>query len=247
MIQNHLVKLSLSSLLLFSASFSVSALTLQRGTETHLTGTLGDVQVNYVDDTATLTGYLDSTGLVTGVNPGIPEKRVQYDLLNNAGNGSIFTFRVDYTPGTTVIGASDPQGFYESDGTDQNYWGGEAYTTLFDSGFGVYSYNVANGGEWEIDYQSDHVTWTQLGNGFFADTATGLTEFGFNTTFALSFAPDTTLGLMPAVVTGNLVTGAPVSASGMVLSAVPAIPVPAAVWLFGSGLLGLIGVARRKV
>lgn len=27
---------------------------------------------------------------------------------------------------------------------------------------------------------------------------------------------------------------------------VPSIPVPAAVWLFGSGLLGLIGIARRK-
>ena len=27
---------------------------------------------------------------------------------------------------------------------------------------------------------------------------------------------------------------------------VPAIPVPAAVWLFGSGLLGLVGVARRR-
>jgi hypothetical protein len=29
-------------------------------------------------------------------------------------------------------------------------------------------------------------------------------------------------------------------------SVVPAIPVPAAVWLFGSGLLGLVGVARRR-
>lgn len=27
---------------------------------------------------------------------------------------------------------------------------------------------------------------------------------------------------------------------------VPAVPVPAAVWLFGSGLIGLVGVARRK-
>ena len=26
----------------------------------------------------------------------------------------------------------------------------------------------------------------------------------------------------------------------------PVVPVPAAVWLFGSGLIGLIGVARRK-
>jgi hypothetical protein len=27
---------------------------------------------------------------------------------------------------------------------------------------------------------------------------------------------------------------------------IPAVPVPAAVWLFGSGLLGLVGIARRK-
>ena len=30
------------------------------------------------------------------------------------------------------------------------------------------------------------------------------------------------------------------------LSGVSAVPVPTAVWLFGSGLLGLIGVARRR-
>ena len=27
---------------------------------------------------------------------------------------------------------------------------------------------------------------------------------------------------------------------------IPAVPVPAAVWLFGSGLIGLVGIARRK-
>jgi len=31
------------------------------------------------------------------------------------------------------------------------------------------------------------------------------------------------------------------------LTTTPAVPIPAAVWLFGSGLLGLIGIARRKV
>lgn len=31
-----------------------------------------------------------------------------------------------------------------------------------------------------------------------------------------------------------------------VITAVSAVPVPAAVWLFGSGLLGFIGIARRK-
>jgi hypothetical protein len=34
--------------------------------------------------------------------------------------------------------------------------------------------------------------------------------------------------------------------TGEIEIAPPAVPVPAAVWLFGSGLLGLVGVARRK-
>jgi hypothetical protein len=28
--------------------------------------------------------------------------------------------------------------------------------------------------------------------------------------------------------------------------AMPAVPVPAAIWLFGSGLIGLVGIARRR-
>jgi len=247
MTQNQRLKSGLAPLLLLLATSSANSasLTLTRGTETHLNGTLGDVQTNYVADSVSLTGYLDSTGLVTGATP-IPAKRIQYDLLNNAGNGSIFTFRVDYTPGATVLGALDPQGYFESNGTQQTFWGGLAYTTLFDAGFGTYNYNVLNAGEWSIDYQADYVSWTQLGNGFFNDTATGATNHGFNPTFALYFAPDTTFGLMPAEVTGNDVTGLAVTSAGRVLSAAPAVPVPAAVWLFGSGLLGLVGVARRR-
>jgi len=241
--QNPMIKIIATSMLLTTASMSVQALTLLRGTETHLTGTLGDVQVNYVADNPFLTGYLDTSGLVTGVDP-IPVTRVQYDVLNNPGNGTIFTFTVDYAPGTTVIGASDPTGFYDGVGTDFNYWGGVAYATLFDAGFGTYTYNGSFNSEWSIDYQADHITWTQLGNGFTQDTATGLTEFGFNPTFDILFDRGTILGLMPADVTGFLATGAPVDSTGMVLSAV--IPVPAAVWLFGSGLIGLIGIARRK-
>ena len=244
MIQNQLLKTSLSSVLLFSASFSANSITLMRGTATNLTGTLGDVQVNYVDDTASLTGYLGPGGAVINPAVPIPVKRVQYDLLNNLGNGSIFSFRVDYALGTSVIGALDPQGFYQGDGTQQTYWGGKAYSTLFDNGFGVYDYNIANSGEWTIDYQADHVTWNHIGNGFFADTATGLTNFGFNPTFSLDFAPDTILGLRSAEVMGRDATGAPVFSDGMVLSSV--VPVPAAVWLFGSGLIGLVGMARYK-
>ena len=33
---------------------------------------------------------------------------------------------------------------------------------------------------------------------------------------------------------------------GRITSAISSVPIPAAVWLFGSGLLGLVGVVRRK-
>ena len=48
----------------------------------------------------------------------------------------------------------------------------------------------------------------------------------------------------------NVLVLAPAGGSGyfdsIAASQVPAVPVPAAVWLFGSGLLGLVGVARRR-
>jgi len=36
------------------------------------------------------------------------------------------------------------------------------------------------------------------------------------------------------------------SGNSMTVTSISAVPVPAAVWLFGSGLIGLIGIARRK-
>lgn len=45
----------------------------------------------------------------------------------------------------------------------------------------------------------------------------------------------------------GFIGGDPFDTTSVIVSVTPsAVPVPAAVWLFGSGLLGLIGVARRK-
>lgn len=218
------------------------ALSLTRGTPATLTGTLGNVEVNYVSDNPTLTGYLGPSGIVTGVN--IPETRIQYDLLNMAGNGNILSYTVNYALGTSVLGAMEAVGYFDGSGGSHS-WNGTAYTTLFDKGFGIYNYNqVQFGSLWTIDYQSDHVTWNTTGNNFPADAASGFTNFGFNPTFTLDFAAGTLLGLQPANVTGMQVTGAPASANGMVLSAV--VPIPAAVWLFGSGLMGLLVIAKRR-
>ncbi len=52
-----------------------------------------------------------------------------------------------------------------------------------------------------------------------------------------------------ASLTADYVTVSSLSKVGVMddLSFTSAVPVPAAVWLFGSGLIGLIGIARRKI
>ena len=59
----------------------------------------------------------------------------------------------------------------------------------------------------------------------------------------LSLEPFSTLGITPGAYEWTWGTGA--STDSFKLN-VGAAPIPAAAWLFGSGLLGLIGVARRK-
>jgi hypothetical protein len=56
-------------------------------------------------------------------------------------------------------------------------------------------------------------------------------------------------GAIASKTTNVLELTASLSASGLTLtgsSAPPPVPLPPAVWLLGSGLLGLAGVARRK-
>jgi len=60
-----------------------------------------------------------------------------------------------------------------------------------------------------------------------------------------------TSDLMASVTMGDLSEGFPLVTGGfdnltVVAGSVTAVPIPAAVWLFGSGLIGLIGIARRR-
>lgn len=64
--------------------------------------------------------------------------------------------------------------------------------------------------------------------------------------FTMNEAVNAGNGWLPtAGMSGNIITG---GFDGVVIGQwqVEPVPVPAAVWLFGSGLIGLIGIARRK-
>lgn len=59
-------------------------------------------------------------------------------------------------------------------------------------------------------------------------------------------ATSSSIGLTEGAFAGLIVLMDIGSGNSMTVTSISAIPVPAAVWLFGSGLIGLIGVARRK-
>ena len=110
------------------------------------------------------------------------------------------------------------------------------------------------GAAWNID-NSTKISGTGVYEGFTTGTdsnvdpvtgATSLTLNGQN----LAFCPVCQAFTGTLVSVGNVgaawgaFDGTPYSAVYNI--AVTAVPVPAAVWLFGSGLLGLVGVARRR-
>ena len=96
----------------------------------------------------------------------------------------------------------------------------------------------------------DLSSWTAFWNGTFFNQ--GATTAGDLTVDTLTDNGDGTYGY--TIIWTKLISGGPPFggqtghwwASGTASTATTVIPVPAAVWLFGSGLLGLVGVARRK-
>lgn len=88
-----------------------------------------------------------------------------------------------------------------------------------------------------------------ISGGLLSGTFTDLEVFGYgdNINFdfdaMLSFDAGSLKGGFTTGVLDGIITDTGVTAK---LGAIAPVPVPAAVWLFGSGLLGLAGIARRK-
>ncbi len=124
-------------------------------------------------------------------------------------------------------------------------------------GGGSASINTFNGGQWVrrgaelADFYFpvtetitvENVIWSNAIASQQANLGDGVLFFGVQGTHTWAGAP----------VDGTILNGTFSYASGSVngnviydFNATSAVPIPAAAWLFGSGLIGLIGLARRK-
>ncbi|OFZ69243.1 MAG: PEP-CTERM domain protein [Betaproteobacteria bacterium RBG_16_58_11] len=92
-----------------------------------------------------------------------------------------------------------------------------------------------------------HVDYTPSGNSDNAGTLTGTIEHLNLGNFSVSATVDfDALGMAGNPVYYGFTAGNGMATDEHYISSAAPVPVPAAVWLLGSGLLGLIGVARRK-
>ena len=154
-------------------------------------------------------------------------------VINNCGSfcNNFGVFDGDTITGQITLGIGSPQSGY-------------AYNPLTDSFFfdiagifGVDPSQLVVAGFVDTDASGNFVSGNLVGEFIYPGTdldqlGGGVGVIGLATgTFAIHYGPWGSGGLLA-------------DSSGTFTPAV--VPIPAAVWLFGSGLLGLIGVARKK-
>ena len=97
-----------------------------------------------------------------------------------------------------------------------------------------------------VEISKDNILWHAVGKVFGSTSGVDIDAFGFGVLDFFSFVRLTDDAAEGAT-TGSTV-GADIDSVGAITSAPPvnAVPVPAAVWLFGTALVGFVGLSRRR-
>ncbi len=96
-----------------------------------------------------------------------------------------------------------------------------------------------------VDISKNGTDWFSVGKVGGSTSGIDIDAFGWNTSDFFSYVRLTDDPNEGQQGSGGTI-GADIDAVGAISSAPAVVPVPAAVWLFGSGLLGLLGFARKK-
>ncbi|MCK4951510.1 MAG: VPLPA-CTERM sorting domain-containing protein [Gammaproteobacteria bacterium] len=141
--------------------------------------------------------------------------------------------------GSESPGIDNPWSFFANTGMHQTLLGSGGIKILSDDGSG----NVL------LDFSAWNVTWNAIDS---IDMGSGAHSGGTNGIATMTCGNtcedgDTySLVYYATVPNGNVSGFGGVQYSLFLEGSVNPVPVPAAVWLFGSGLIGLIGIAKRK-
>lgn len=233
------MKKKILSVLLFACTVNTHAAIVTW----NFSGTSGGVAYP-AGTTNTLDGMIDYgtafTGSITFDDSGVPDRLTSDETNYSQIYNNILDFNVDFAPGYNVHG----------DGGSFNLNGNMAVTYGTDAGTRVDEMVMST----STFINGDRPTVTTNLDGFFVDNM--MINFrDASGAFYGDKLPDLSTFVMPDHIRdpylsmwfsdgqGNFKANMSMRLDSVSVSAVP---VPAAVWLFGSGLLGLIGVSRRK-
>ena len=207
--------------------------------------TVSAATVNYVlnlsnelDDGPIYADVVISDGVGGAIDFNVTVNTDEFNLAGATNFGmQTFAFNYDLTglTGTPTIVDIDPTEWSVKD------FNGSV------GGFGKFEFDLVgsnNGGDAEDALRTTSLSFSIIGVdsdgiGTYANSNDGSAWFASHIGgFALTEA---------AGCDGDGCTSAFFAGSGGTRIITPPVPVPAAVWLFGSGLIGLVGVARRKV
>jgi len=215
-----------------------------------------------VDLTGSVTSIGGSSGPTNGVfSPGDAiSYSFEFEEATTASSSGVVRYLYSITSfsgdvGGYLFSGSSGDAFLRNDGTAGTIFGGNPYDQVTINNLTAAVYDQAYGGFDREDFASTSgnvagVPLRSVSIHAQTDDTTLLSDLNFSEEALISLSDNLSLLSFSMLFMDGAFGSAPVSVNGsfngMTVTNLTSVPVPAAAWLFGSGLLGLIGMARRK-